>query len=304
MLMKRLFCILAVLAMYQSSQAQNLVLNSGFESYVTCPSFGQFGTTWINNWSKPSIASSDYYNSMCPGIVPTQQSPLGGNAYAGIIAYNYGSEYREYITGSFSSPLIVGKTYYVEFHVSLHDGYVNAIHQLGAYFSNTAPGPFSSVLHINVTPQIQNSSGLLSNNSGWTAVNGTFVADGGEQFITIGNFNNDSNTTVVQVGNIGNLGSYYFIDSVSVLPEPEGVSQIQEPHLLLSPNPAKDFFVLRVAHAETLFIYDMLGKTRHYQKLEKKSMAQRIDISALSAGVYLVVTFDGQKKVIQKLLVE
>ena len=89
-----------------SASAQNLVLNPGLENYITCPGFGQFNNTYINDWDKPTYGSTDYYNYNCPGILPTQQAPRGGgNAYAGIICYNYGTEYREYMTGMLSSAL-------------------------------------------------------------------------------------------------------------------------------------------------------------------------------------------------------
>src|ERR1043165_5168967 len=87
---------------------QNLVLNPGLENYITCPGFGQFSNTYINDWTKPSWGSTDYYHDSCAGIQPTQQLPHGGHAYAGIIGYNYGAEYREYMTGTLDAPLIPG----------------------------------------------------------------------------------------------------------------------------------------------------------------------------------------------------
>lgn len=195
---------------------QNLVLNPGFESFITCPGFGQFSNTYISNWNKPTIASSDYYHYNCAGINPTVQTPRSGEAYAGIIAYNFGTEYREYVTGTLSAPLVAGQTYNVEFYVSLNDGYIQAITELGAYLSNAAPGPFSNVLHINVLPQIENTAGTLTDTSVWKKVSGQFVAAGGEQFITIGNFHNDTTTTITQPGTSGSYGAYYFVDDVSV----------------------------------------------------------------------------------------
>lgn len=197
--------------------AQNLVLNPGLDTYITCPGFGQFSNTYIANWSKPSIASSDYYHYTCAGIHPTYQFPRSGEGYAGIIAYNFGQEYREYITGMLSSPLQPGKTYEVEFWVSLHNGYIQAINELGAYLSASPPGPFSNVLHIAVQPQIENTSVALNDTANWRRVWGTFTAAGGEQYITIGNFRSDSLTTITQPGSSGSFGAYYFIDDVSVV---------------------------------------------------------------------------------------
>jgi hypothetical protein len=199
----------------QRNLGQNLVLNPGLDTYITCPGFGQFSGTYITNWSKPNIASSDYYHFTCPNIQPTVQFPHSGEGYAGIIAYNFGTEYREYITGTLSTPLQAGKTYSVEFYSSLNNGYIQAINELGAYLSVSAPGPFSNVLHISVTPQIENNT-PLQDTANWMKVSGSFVATGGEQYITIGNFNNDANTTITQPGSVGSFGAFYFIDDVRV----------------------------------------------------------------------------------------
>ncbi|MBL0340715.1 MAG: hypothetical protein IPP71_07235 [Bacteroidetes bacterium] len=147
---------------------------------------------------------------------PQVQVPRSGEGYAGIYSYNYGTEYREYITGTLSSPLVAGLTYNVEFYVSLNDGYIQAIVEMGAYLSPIPPGPFSNALHINVIPQIENNTGPLQDTSIWKKVSGQIVAQGGEQYITIGNFHNDTTTTISQPGTIGSYGAYYFIDDVSV----------------------------------------------------------------------------------------
>lgn len=202
---------------FTNAKGQNLVLNPSLDVFITCPGFGQFNNTFISNWNKPTIASSDYYNYNCVNIPPTVQAPYSGEGYAGIIAYNFGTEYREYITGTLASPLTAGKTYQVEFYASLNDGYIQAITELGAYLSASAPGPFSNALHINVIPQIENQLVSLVDTSQWMKVSGQFVATGGEQFITIGNFHDDVTTTITQPGTIGSYGAYYFIDAVSVV---------------------------------------------------------------------------------------
>ena len=216
--MKPFLTVISLLISLQGI-SQNLVLNPGLDNYITCPGFGQFSSTYVTSWSKPSIASSDYYHFTCPGIQPSLQFPRSGEGYAGIIAYNFGQEYREYITGTLTTPLQAGQSYDVEFWVSLHNGYIQAVHELGAYLSVTPPGPFPNILHINVQPQIENTSSALNDTANWRRVWGTFVATGGEQYITIGNFRSDSLTTVTQPGTSGSFGAYYFIDDVSVTPD-------------------------------------------------------------------------------------
>jgi hypothetical protein len=270
------------------ASGQNLVLNSGIDNYITCPGFGQFSNTYINNWNKPSIASTDYYNTNCTGIQPVNQTPHSGEGYFGIIAYNYSGEYREYATGQLSSPLVAGTLYRIEFYVSLHDNYIQAVHELGAYLSATAPGPFSNTLHIAVTPQVENTT-LLGSTTSWMQVTGTFVATGGEQYITIGNFNDDANTTLLQVGNVGSFGAYYFVDDVSVLELMTGISETGNEMISVYPNPAEK--IIRITNNSPSLleatIFSSIGNAVFKTTLAKDG-AETINVSQWAAGIYLV----------------
>lgn len=272
-----------------TSSAQNLVLNGGLDNYITCPGFGQFSSTYINNWNKPSIASTDYYNTNCTGIQPVNQVPHSGEAYFGIIAFNYSGEYREYATGQLSSPLIGGVQYTVEFYASLNDGYIQAVNELGAYLSATAPGPYSNALHISVTPQIENTI-LLGSDSTWMLVTGTFVAAGGEQYITIGNFNDDANTTVTQVGNVGSYGAYYFVDDVSVTELPTGMNLTEQKNILVYPNPVSNQLAIsNMQYAITeIEIYDVLGQRVFCLPGNISGQLIMADVSKLNSGIYFL----------------
>jgi len=296
--------------LYLFSAAQNLVLNPGLENYITCPGFGQFSNTYINDWDKPTYGSTDYYHYNCPGIIPAQQVPHGGDAYAGIIGYNYGAEYREYMTGTLSGPLIPGATYYCEFYVSLNDGYIQAIKELGAYFSVTPPGPYANALHVPVTPQILNTVALLDDTSAWMKVSGYFLASGGEQYITIGNFNTDTNTTIVQVGSVGSYGSYYFVDDVWVsLSEGTGVADQAIPEVNVYPNPVAKRLTISLdkktfsqsnqqEQIRSISFFNVWGKeVLKFASVEKNIL--EIDLSMLSPGIY-IAEIECAGKVIRK----
>ncbi|HLG33364.1 MAG TPA: T9SS type A sorting domain-containing protein [Bacteroidia bacterium] len=287
-----------------SSSAQNLVLNGGLDNYIICPGFGQFSSAYINNWTKPSIASTDYYNTNCTGIQPVNQVPHSGEAYFGIIAYNFSGEYREYATGQLSSTLTAGVQYTVEFYVSLNDGYIQAVNELGAYLSTAVPGPFSNTLHISVTPQIENTT-LLGSDSTWMLISGTFVAAGGEQYITIGNFNDDANTTVTQVGNVGSYGAYYFVDDVSVMELPTGINLIEKESVSVFPNPATNFITITNNQTKELSItiFSSIGEVVHRTTLMKDA-ATAINLSGLAAGIYLVTAQSDKNFTARKIIKE
>lgn len=297
----------------QKLNAQNLLLNPGLENYITCPGFGQFSSTYINDWTKPSIASTDYYHSNCPGIQPSQQVPHGGNAYFGIIAYNLGQEYREYATGHLSSPLTAGTVYTVEFYVSLNDGYIQAVNELGAYFSASVPGPFPNSLHIAVTPQVENTTGVLGSDSTWMLVSGSFTAAGGEQYITIGNFHDDLSTTVTQVGSVGSFGAYYFVDDISITAaKVTGIESLNESMIGIYPNPFSTSTTIKIYDERftkyDFKLFDTIGREDLNLKLQTPDL--KLDRGDLKRGIYFYkVTGDrgqGAREIIGagKLIVE
>jgi len=310
LLYKKSFLAMSILLLFWNSlSGQNLVLNSGFESFVTCPSFGQFSNLYISNWNKPTIASSDYYHYNCAGIHPTVQAPRTGEAYAGIIAYNFGTEYREYVTGTLSSPLIAGQTYNVEFYVSLNDGYIQAITELGAYLSASAPGPFSNVLHINVIPQIENTAGSITDTSVWKKISGQFVAAGGEQYITIGNFHNDTTTTITQPGSTGSYGAYYFVDDVSVeLDSTTSLSSLMnddEPEMFLSQD---NVLVIQIPNSNEvnsptiLKGYDIKGSLVMVEELKQNDT--NIKLNHLKSEMYVFSIICPSGKIWSKRIVK
>ena len=103
----------------------------------------------------------------------------------------------------------------MSFYISLADYSKFAVDNLGAYLSAgpvtaNSPGPLP------FTPQVVNQSGTFrSSIEEWMLIQGSFVAVGGEDHLTIGNFNDDLNTPALQVRNAGEL-AYYFVDDVSV----------------------------------------------------------------------------------------
>jgi OmpA-OmpF porin, OOP family len=283
---------------------QNLVMNSSLENYITCPGFGQFSSTYINNWSKPSIGSTDYYNTNCTGIQPVNQVPHSGNAYFGIIAFNYSGEYREYATGQLSAPLIAGVPYIVTFYASLNDGYIQAVNELGAYLSVTPPGPFGNALHIAVTPQVENTSGVLGSDTSWMFVSGSFIASGGEQYITIGNFHDDASTTVTQVGSVGSYGAYYFIDDVSVKSqEPNGIGELNNSPAYIYPNPVANTLNIEVKKSARVQItlYDVLMRRVMEETFSRKIS---LETAMLEQGAYVYILKQDNKIIKQGRIIK
>lgn len=227
---------LSFLGIIQTATAQNLVLNPGFEDYSTCPNFiDQMNRA--THWGKPTPGTPDYFNSCTtfPSIsTPSNgfgtQDAVDGNAYAGLVAYVdtsvYGgfANYREYIQGKLSEPLVAGKFYAISFQVSVGDAYRYATDNLGMYLTDSvepwtgSPSdyPALGLPPYNLLPQVEYTGLPIDNLSGWTPVYGEYEARGGEQAFILGNFQGDAATTRSDLQPWASAMAYYFIDAVSV----------------------------------------------------------------------------------------
>ncbi len=235
MLKYTLIILCIVVSQTQIAFGQNLVNNPDFETYSSCP----MGQQLLNNatgWSKPpvGITIGDYYNACntssyafaCDSVgVPNNfggYTPAhSGNAYVGFLAY-YGSV-REYVEGSLSTPLVAGKDYEVSFFVRLPPHAKYAVDKIGLYLSNAVISQTFNNALTAYTPQVESST-MLSDINNWTLVTGKITAVGGEQYITIGNFHDNTTTNYITTGNAAggcslvNNAAYYYIDDVSVVP--------------------------------------------------------------------------------------
>jgi hypothetical protein len=214
------------------------------------------------------------------------------------------------MTGMLNAPLIPGATYYCEFYVSLNDGYIQAINEIGAHFSATFPGPYLNTLHIPLSPQIENTTTLLDDTSAWMRVSGYFLASGGEQYITIGNFNDDTNTTIVQVGNVGSYGSYYFVDDVWVsLAEGSSVSENADGEIKIFPNPVTDRLTIqsnefRFMNETTVDLFDIFGQKIFSKKYFHADNEISLGTSELPSGIYIAEINCGSKTFRKKFIKE
>ncbi|RTQ49651.1 DUF3494 domain-containing protein [Hymenobacter gummosus] len=228
--------------------ATNLVVNGGFEDGTNCPAvLGAFGFNglagvvcgWGNADSNlgSRAGSPDWYhrcgtsadvrvpiNRMSGG---TQRAPRSGDGYAGV--YSVENNGREYIQQRLASPLLPGQVYYAEFYVALAPASIRTARSLGMAITTTAPAVPATGNQVlsNIVPQITNGNNALPNsvNPAWRRISSTFTANGGEQYITIGNFLpdivNGQNTLEFNGPRIGSDpagGAYYYVEDVSIVP--------------------------------------------------------------------------------------
>ncbi|MBK6834093.1 MAG: hypothetical protein IPG89_07385 [Bacteroidetes bacterium] len=100
-----------------------------------------------------------------------------------------------------------------------------ATDDIGIYFGVDSNLVFPAI------PDIENTQGnFLTDTTNWVLINGTYIANGDEVYLNLGNFKLNSATSwvIMNSGNPNYDQSYYFIDNVSVFELPEidaGVAQ-------------------------------------------------------------------------------
>ncbi len=304
--MKKFIPFLILLFSY-GTQAQNLVPNYSFEIDTACPNyFGQI--YYATPWFQPSIywgniinsSSSDYYNQCAPtgwfsvpeNIYGGHQSSRSGIAYVGIEVDNNTDNTREYIETFLLDTLTRDKEYCVEFYLSLGEFSMRSISNFGAYFSKDSLISSTYEAIENVTPQIENSIGTyLTDTTNWMRVSGTFIATGGEKFITIGNFHSPNNTNTLNTGFGNTLGAYYFIDDVSVVDCSVGVDEVKEKlRFDVYPNPAKNEIIIKSneLRIKKIKINNVLGGCVYEHDMENEKKEISVDVSGLVNGMYFV----------------
>ena len=309
-MLKRLLFSFLVFCTFAGDAQINLVPNPSFEINDTCPdNTGQIfhATSWFN----PTQGSPDYLNS-CSSFLGTAnlwgyQNAHLGNAYAGLFAsVNDTSsgiyDYREYVEVKLDSALASGVKYFVSFYVSLADSMNFATDRIGANFStDTIQNDSLYGFMLYQTPQIENSSGnFLTDKFMWTKISGSFVATGGERFLTVGSFHNDfnTNTTPVSGGAIPPMadwsGGYYYLDDICVSTDSiytetwTGIFNKSTTNINIFPNPASSHIMVANIPPHSIYsIIDVMGKVvEGGEFIELNSI---IDVTTFNNGVYFLL---------------
>lgn len=296
--------IILLLISVGSSKAQNLVYNGDFEIYDTCPT--QYSSLIIREleyatgWVMPTEGTSDYFNSCntnpnpyanvdVPNNFVGYQNAYNGDGYAGFYAYVNYINGAEYIQGTLNEPLKAGYSYTVSFYISHADSSEYSITEIGAYFSENAISR-NDFAPFNVIPQIQSPVGLFLNNMiEWTKIEGTFVANGGEQYITIGNFKDSVYMDTMNTGIYSSTGqdaAYYYIDGVKTI---ETGLQISIPNII-TPNGdgTNDLFQLSFPVLKTE-IYNRWGQKLFESKNNVFWNGRTTDGSEVPDGTYYYI---------------
>lgn len=214
------------------AQVENMVLNPSFEEYDECPqSYTCMDKTHklVTDWTYPSFTTPDYFNKCGPREVSVPDNFAGyseaksGEGYVGAILSGSNRNFREYIQGTLSSPMIAGQKYCVSFWYKLASGSKFAVDQLSIHFSETKLANGNKTF-LNLKADLTNKEGLfLDNTEEWIQFCQVYTAKGFEEFFVVGNFKNYDNTNYVATGRDtknkkGKSYAYYFYDDFEIRP--------------------------------------------------------------------------------------
>ena len=249
--MKNRLFLLVFICVFAKADAQiNLVKNGGFEEYTDCPGgwdniiLAKYwtpidSTGTLTPYTMP-LCTPEYCNTCAPAgsLMPLPLNsafnhyPRSGNGLASGEMYfdnSYTPEYyqRDYFQGRLLSHLVSGLSYCVTFYVSVAQASQYANNHIGAYLDNGAIDTGKDSLNCatpltSFTPQIVGDS-IINDTLNWVKIQGSFIANGTETFITIGNFFDIHHTDTIRRDlthvpwDLGNPCSYYLFDDVSVI---------------------------------------------------------------------------------------
>lgn len=214
-----------------AQEGENLISNGSFEATDgKVKKLG--GIESATGWTSPTGARADLF---APSKVPDINTPENfygkeeareGSNYAGFVAYSVGNKMpRSYVMIKLDTPLKKDMRYCVKFYVSLAESSKYASNEIGANFSKK---PFATdektiikdVAHIK---HAENETKKINQTFNWEQICGTFTAEGGEKYLTIGNFTPDDKTESetnkkskdLKVDQV--IAAYYYLDDISVV---------------------------------------------------------------------------------------
>lgn len=191
-----------------NTKGQNLVPNPSFEDTLGCFP-GMPHIDCLNEWKDHSgpthaaLNTADLCFNTAVFFPPSSIPAFDGTKYIGVDCQPMNSEY---VQVQLTQSMIAGTTYCVSFYVSVCDQTTFIAPSLGARFSvsEITTNPYTAGMSAHVQGVVPFDPTI------WTKISGTYTASGGEQYMTLGGFQNNGAPSFV----------YMYIDFVEVYPMP------------------------------------------------------------------------------------
>lgn len=232
--MKKIFVLLSIFATtslvaQKELEGANIVENGSFESVDgrvrRLENFDK-----VVGWMNPTDAEADIfmpskkYYEIDPETNPYgKEKAKDGENFAGIVTFSYNNKLpRTYLMAKLSETMLKGQKYCVNFYISLAELSKYASNNIGVHFSRKAMESTEKITLLDEFSVISFDNPIYNATYNWDRICGTFVAKGGEKYITIGNFETNEATKNErrrkERGLRGQqiIAAYYYVDNVKV----------------------------------------------------------------------------------------
>ena len=214
--------------------AQNLVPNPSFEVYDACPGdFSQSANDFkVKHWQAANLGTPDNFNVCSNGDADVPYNwagvsePYEGKGYVGIYLWmDKDTNYREYLQCKLAERLLKDSLYEIEFHFKLSSYSKYSIDRIGLMLTDSLMSVKNDqVISVEPTLSIIQDSALTKETGYWETAHKEYRAQGGEQYVIIGNFFDNQTThhyfirfSPVQQSML-EKSAYYYIDDIKIIP--------------------------------------------------------------------------------------
>lgn len=198
---------------------KNLVPNGSFENYRRKANNLKQAIPW-----KP-IYSIDYYHNPLTNDTTTQRGAYEGFCYTG---FRFQKRYKEFIQVKLVEPLHRGTVYEFTMQMRLAFWSNATLKSFGVLFTKAGYTKQADAVKSNMIDTIAKKGGLM-NGFRWFTVKGYYKADGGEKYITIGNFMANIKKDMVRMNlfKMGYKEAYYFVDDIVLVKHKEQKEEVE-----------------------------------------------------------------------------
>ena len=192
----------------QTIVEKNLVPNGSLENFKSKGNSIASAVPWSQ------LGTVDLYRKPISNDTGRYKGARSGEAYAGL---RNQKNYKEFMQVKLAEPLHRGYKYKFEMYIRLAFWSDAILKSIGVSFSKvgySGNGPVDKNTRIDTVCK----KGGLHGGYDWMKVSGIYQADGGEKFITIGNFQEKIQKDMERIGGgfFGFKEAYYFIDDISL----------------------------------------------------------------------------------------
>lgn len=292
----------------------SLVVNGSFDDSLSAiPSRGcntkmQQGYVLTKGWYQVG-GSADFYNAdLSRSLRKTRvRKARSGQGRMALVlgedpAHSRRSNgYREFVQTKLTAPLKAGALYSVNFYVARDNRSVFHAPEIGAYFSTRAVVANEAYAMQHISAHVKTTDyNTLASATGWHLVHGYYRAQGGEQFLTLGNFGDPVPVPLQNASVPGKLFrndfgwyAYYYIDDVVVYETPD--TSKDDPLELMPPA------LTDQPYNNLVFVLDVSGSMQKDRKLGRLKEAVGPFLRSLNANERIsVLTFEASPTVLAR----